>query len=66
MNSAGLFYHVCSYLYRRCAFGPSCTEFVYTECRHFDNGASSKIDEVLAEDGGLLHILPLTVHLHFF
>ena len=29
----------------------------------FDNGASSKIDDVLAEDGGLLHVLPLTVHL---
>ena len=33
---------------------------------HFDNGASIKIDYVLAEDGGLLHILPLTIHLHFF
>ena len=33
---------------------------------HFDNGASSKIDDVLAEDGGLLHVLPLTVHLIFF
>ena len=28
---------------------------------HFYNGASSKIDDVLAEDGGLLH-----VHLKFF
>ena len=42
-----------------------CTEFVYPECWHFDNGASSKIDYVLAEDRGLLHVLPLTVHLHF-
>ena len=25
--------------------------------RHFDNGALSKIDDVLAEDGGLLHVL---------
>ena len=33
---------------------------------HFDNGASSKIDDVLAEDGGLLHFLPLAVHLNFF
>ena len=32
----------------------------------FDNGASSKIDDVLAEDGGLLHVLPLTVHMKFF
>ena len=31
---------------------------------HFDNGASSKIDDVLAEDGGLLHVLPLAVHLN--
>ena len=33
---------------------------------HFDNGASSKIDEILAEDGGLLNVLPLAVHLNFF
>ena len=33
---------------------------------HLDNGASSKIDDVLAELGGLLHVLPLTVHLKFF
>ena len=32
----------------------------------FENGASSKIDDVLAEDGGLLHVLPLAVHLNFF
>ena len=33
---------------------------------HFENGASSKIDDVLAEDGGLLHVLALAVHLNFF
>ena len=33
---------------------------------HFENGASIKIDDVLAEDGGLLHVLPLAVHLIFF
>ena len=33
---------------------------------HFDIGASSKIDNVLAEDGRLLHVLPLTVHLNLF
>ena len=33
---------------------------------HFENGASSKIDDVLAEDGGILHVLPLAVHLNFF
>ena len=30
---------------------------------HFENGASSKIEDVLAEDGGLLHVLTLAVHL---
>ena len=33
---------------------------------HFENGASSKIDDVLAEDDRLLHVLPLTVHLKFY
>ena len=33
---------------------------------HFENGASIKIDDVLAEDGGLLRVLPLAVHLKFF
>ena len=44
----------------------SCTEFVYPECWHFDNDASSKINEVLTEHGGLLHVLPLAVLLRFF
>ena len=30
----------------------------------FENGASSKINDVLAEDSGLLHVLPLAVHLN--
>ena len=50
----------------RPAFDPSCTEFVYPGCLHFDNGATSKIDDVLTEHGGLLHVPPLTVHLRFF
>ena len=62
------------YLYRlttykehgRPAFGPSCTEFVFRECWHFDNDAKSKIDDVLTEHGGLLHVLPLAVHLSVF
>ena len=33
---------------------------------HFDNDATSKIDDVFVEDGGLLHVLPLAVHLDFF
>ena len=33
---------------------------------HFDNGAPSQIDDVLVEDGGLLQVLPLAVHLEFF
>ena len=32
----------------------------------FENGSSSKINDVLAEDGGLLHVLTLAVHLIFF
>ena len=31
----------------------------------FDNGATSKIDDVLSEYGGLLHVLPIAVHLFF-
>ena len=33
----------------------SCTEFVYPECWHFDNDATSEIDDDLTEHGGLLH-----------
>ena len=33
---------------------------------HLDNDATSKIDDVFVEDGGLLHVLPLAVHLDFF
>ena len=33
---------------------------------NFENGASSKIDDILVEDGGLLHVLPLAVQLQFF
>ena len=33
---------------------------------HFENGASSKIEDVLTEDGGLLHVLTLAVHLNNF
>ena len=35
-------------------------------CWHFDNSAISKFDDVLLEHGGLLHVLPLAVHLIFF
>ena len=48
-----------SYLHGRPAFGPSCTEFVYPGCWHFDNGA-------LSEHGKLLLVLPLAFHLNFF
>ena len=30
------------------------------------NDETSKIDDVLTEHGGLLHVLPLAVHLNFF
>ena len=33
---------------------------------HFDNVTSSNIDDVLADNGGLLNVLPLTVQLKFF
>ena len=56
----------CPYLHGRTEFGPSCTVFVYTGCLHFDNGATSKFDDVLLEHGGLPHVLSLAVHLHFF
>ena len=41
------------------------SEFVSTECLYFDTYAQSNIDDVLAEDGGLLQVLPLAVHLKF-
>ena len=44
-----------------CGTPPLCFDDVLAE-----NGASSKIEDVLAEDGGLLHVLTLTVHLNFF
>ena len=59
-------FSTCPFPHWRPAFGPSCTEFVYPGCWHFDNGATSKIDDVLFEDGGLPHVLPLAVHLEFF
>ena len=47
------------------ASGPSCTDFVYSGCCHFDNGRIVKInDDVLIELSGL--VLPLTVYLIFF
>ena len=33
---------------------------------HFENGATSKIDDVLIEHSGLPSVIPLTVHLTFF
>ena len=33
---------------------------------HFENCASIEVDDVLAEDDGLLHVLALAVHLNFF
>ena len=35
----------------RSAFSSSCTEFVCPECWHFDNDATSKIDDVLTDHG---------------
>ena len=50
----------------RPTFGPSCTELVYLGCWHFDNGATSKVDDVLLDHGGLPHVLPLAVQLASF
>ena len=50
----------------RPAFGPFCTESFYPGYWPFDNGATRKIDDVLIEHGGLLHVLLLAVHLDFF
>ena len=62
-----LFLHVLVYMgYGRPTFGPSCTEFVYPGCWHFDNDATSKFDDVLLEHGGLPHVLPFAVQLDFF
>ena len=55
----------CPYLHGRTSFGPSCTVFVYPGCLQFDNGATSKFDDVLLEHGGLPYVLPLAVYLHF-
>ena len=46
--------------------GPSCTEFVQLGYLHFENGATSKIDDVLIEHGDLTNVLPLAVHLKFY
>ena len=51
----------CPYPHRRPAIGPSCTEFVYPRCWHFDNVATSCMDDVLIEYVGLPRDLPLTL-----
>ena len=53
----------CSHLHGRPAFGPN-TGFVYPGCWNFDKGATSKMDDILTEKGGLLHVLLLAVHLN--
>ena len=55
----------CPCRHGRPTFGPSCTELVYLGCWHFDNGATSKVDDVLLDHGGLPHVLPLAVQLEF-
>ena len=39
---------------------------MFPESWNFDNYATSKIDDVPTEHGGLLHVLSLAVHLRFF
>ena len=61
-----MFVSPCFFLHGSSVFGLFCTEFVYFECWHFDNDATSKIDDDLTEHSGLLHALPLAVHMRFF
>ena len=37
----------------RPTYGPSCTELIYLEYWYFDNGETSKVDDVLLDHGGL-------------
>ena len=55
----------CPYPHWRPVFGSSYNEFVFPGCWHFDNGATSKIDDIHIELGGLPHVLPLNVHLFY-
>ena len=55
----------CPYPHWRPVFGSSYNEFVFPGCWHFDNGATSKIDDIHIEHGGLPHVLPLNFHLSF-
>ena len=42
---------------------PSLNQFNLDGGWHFDNCSTRKIDDVLLKQGGLLHVLPLPVHL---
>ena len=57
---------LCPCLHGRPKFRLSCTEFFYPGCWHFDNGATSKFEDVLLDHGGLAHVRLLAVHLDFF
>ena len=61
----GLLHHVLVHMGDMHINSPSFSEFVYHGCWLFDNGAKSEFDDVLLEQGGLLHVLPLAVHLKF-
>ena len=64
-NSAGLFNHVLIYI-GDLHLVLSALKLDYPGCWNFDNGATSKNDDVLNENVGLLCVLPLAVHLTFF
>ena len=57
---------MCPYLHGITKFGPSCIEFAYPGCLHFDDDTTQKIDDVLIEHGGVLQFLPLAVQLNIF
>ena len=61
-NRAGLFHHVPIYM-GDLNLVLSALNLFALEAGHFDNGATSKIDYVLTKHGGIIHVLPLAVHL---
>ena len=53
MSNVGLSHHVLVYKGELHLVHPALnTEFVYPGCWHFDNGETSKFDDVLLEHGG--------------
>ena len=58
----GLFHHVFVYMGDLRLVHPAFNLSIL-DAAIFDNGATSKFDDVLLEHGGLTHVLPLAFHL---